>query len=98
MSEEFNSQLPSGEQSTISQATPQDTRPTMAERHQSVPVPPRSRPESLMPVSRPHSIMSTGSAGSRDRHTLVRLWFHSPLFFLFRTTLQMTSDFYLTLF
>ncbi|KAF7882095.1 hypothetical protein EAF00_011611 [Botryotinia globosa] len=67
MSEEFNFQLRSGEQLPILP----DTRPMMAERHQSVPVPSVIRPESLAPASRPHSIMSTGSAGSRDRHTLV---------------------------
>ncbi|QSZ28760.1 hypothetical protein DSL72_003265 [Monilinia vaccinii-corymbosi] len=72
MSEEFNFQLPSGEELTA----PQDTRPAMTERHQSVPVPSRSRPESLTPGSRPHSIMSTGSAGSRDRHTLVAKYLH----------------------
>ncbi|KAK6596305.1 glycosyltransferase family 2 protein [Botrytis cinerea] len=67
MSEEFNFQLRSGEQPPILP----DTRPMMTERHQSVPVHSMSRSESLAPASRPHSIMSTGSAGSRDRHTLV---------------------------
>lgn len=79
MSEVSNFQSLSAEQQAISQ----DARPTMAERHQSVPAFPRSRPETLTAASRPHSIMSTGSAGSRDRHTLVgsHLSVPQPTFF-----------------
>lgn len=94
MSGYFNFQLPSGEVPTASQ----DARPTMAERHQSVPVPSRSRPESLTPASRPHSIMSTGSAGSRDRHTLVRLSVPQPqLLFLSQTKPQSNPEIHLTM-
>ncbi|PQE16287.1 glycosyltransferase family 2 protein [Rutstroemia sp. NJR-2017a WRK4] len=84
-SEEFNFHLPSAshvESNTrhvqtsqmMTESSQMTTRPSMAERHQSVPVLPRSQTESEFASahqSRPHSIMSTGSAGSRDRHQLV---------------------------